>query len=143
MNSKPLTNVPSDINNPLLLTPNHFLLGRSSVNLPPGVFVGDKKNISKAWRTSQQIAAHFWNPFLQEYLPGQQIRSKWNKSSKNLKVDDLIWIIEDFTPRGFWPVARVTQVFPGDYGILQSVKPKTPNGERIRTVVKFGKLFPD
>ena len=80
MNSRPLTNVPSDINDPLPLTPNHFLLGRSSVNLPPGVFIGDEKNISKAWRTSQQIAAHFWNRFLREYLPCQQIRSKWNKS---------------------------------------------------------------
>ena len=112
INSRPLTNVPGDINDPLPLTPDHFLLGRSSVNLPPGVFVRDKKNISKAWRTSQQIAAHFWNRFLREYLPGQQIRSKWNECSKNLKVDDLVWILEDFTPRGLWPVARVTQVFP-------------------------------
>ena len=71
MNSRPLTNVPSDINDPLPLKPNHFLLGRSSVNLPSGVFIGDEENISKAWRTSsQQIAAHFWNQFLQEYLPG-------------------------------------------------------------------------
>ena len=61
MNSRPLTNVPSDINDPLPLTSNHFLLGRSSVNLPPGVFIGDEKNISKACRTTQQIAAHFWN----------------------------------------------------------------------------------
>ena len=112
MNSRPLTNVPRDINEPLPLTPNHFLLGRSSVNLPPAVFVGDEKIISKAWRTSQQIADLFWNRFLREYLPGQLIRSKWNKSSKNLKVDDFVWFLEDFTPRGFWHVARVTQVFP-------------------------------
>ena len=143
MNSRPLTNVPSDINDPLPLTQNHFLLGRSSVNLPPGVFIGDEKNISKAWRTSQQIAAHFWNRFLREFLPGQQIRSKWNKSSKNLKVDDLVWILEDFNPRGLWPVARVTQIFPGEDGIIRSVKLKTPSGERIRPVVKLSKLFPD
>ena len=60
MNSSPLANVPSHINDPLPLTSIHFLLGRSSVNLPPGVFIGDEKNISKAWRTSQQTAAHFW-----------------------------------------------------------------------------------
>ena len=45
MNSRPLTNVPSDITDPLPHTPNHFLLGRSSVNLPPGVFIGDEKGI--------------------------------------------------------------------------------------------------
>ena len=143
MNSRPLTNVPSDINEPLPLTPNHFLQGRSSLNLPPGVFVGDEKNISKAWRTSQEIAAHFWNWFPREILPGQQILSKWNKSSKNLKVDNLVWILEDFTPRGSWPVAQVTQVFPGDDGIVRSVKLKTPSCERSRPVVKLSKLSPD
>ena len=101
MNNRPLIIVPCDINDHLPLTPNYFLLGRSSVNLPPDVFIGDKKNISKAWRTSQQIAAPFWNQFLREYLPGQQIRPKWNKSSKNLKLDDLVWILEDFTPEAF------------------------------------------
>ena len=143
MNSRPLTNVPSDINDLLPLRPNHFLLGRSSVILPPGVFVGDEKNILKAGRTLQQIAAHFWNRFLREYLPRQQIRSKWNKSLKNLKVDDLAWILEDFIPQGLWHVARVTQIFPGDDGIVRSVKLKTPSGELIRPVVKLSKLFPD
>ena len=143
MNSRPLTNVQSDINDPLPLTPNHFLLGSSSVNLPPGVFVGDEKNISKARRTLQQIASHFCNRFLREYLPGEQIRSKWSKSSKNLKVDDLVWILEDFTSQGLWPVARVTQVIPGENGIVRSVKLKTPSGERIRRVVKLSKLFLD
>ena len=33
MNYRPLTNVPYDINDPLPLTPNHFLLGRSSISL--------------------------------------------------------------------------------------------------------------
>ena len=143
MNTRPLTNVPIDINDPLPLTPNHFLLGRSSVNLPPGVFIGDKRNISKACRTSQQIAADFWNRFMREYLLGQQIRSKWNKSSKNLKMDNLVRILEDFNPRGVWPVARVTQLFPGDDWIIRSVNLKTPTGERIRPVVNLSKLFPD
>ena len=75
MNSRPLTNVPYDINDPLPLTPNHFLLGRSTVNLSPCVFIG-KENLSKGWRSSQQSAAHFWNRFLRGYLITQQVRCK-------------------------------------------------------------------
>ena len=141
MNSRPLTNVPYDINDPLPLTPNHFLLGRSSVNLSPCVFIGKEKNLSKSWRSSQQNATHFWNRFLREYLPTQQVRCKWHKTSKNLQVDDLVWILEDFTPRGLWPLARVIQVFPGTDGIVRSVKLKTSFGERIRPVVKLSKVF--
>ena len=52
MNSRPLTNVPSDVIDHLPLTPNHFLLSRSSVNLPPGVFIGDEK------KTFQKLGVH-------------------------------------------------------------------------------------
>ena len=76
MNSRPLTYTLSDINDPLPLTPNHFLLGRPTVNFPPGVFSERKITISKSWRTSQHLAEHFWNRFLREYIPNQQKRSK-------------------------------------------------------------------
>ena len=141
MNSRPLTNVPNDINDPLPLTPNHFLLGCSSVNFSPYVFIGKKKNLSKSWRSAQQIATHFWNRFLRDFLPTQQVRCKWHKTSKNLQVDDLVWILEDFTPRGLWPLARVIQVFPGTDVIVRSAKMKTSFGERIRPVVKLSKIF--
>ena len=45
MNSRPLKKAPSDINDSLPLTSNHFLLGRSSVNLPSVVFIGDVREI--------------------------------------------------------------------------------------------------
>ena len=102
MNSRPLSNVPHDRNEPLPVTPNSFLLVRSSVNLFLCVLIC-KKNLSKSWR-SQQIATQFWNVFLREYLPTQQVRCKWHKTSKHLQVDDLVWILEDFTPleSGLW-----------------------------------------
>ena len=93
MNSRPLTYTSSDINDPLPLTPNHFLLGRPTVNFPPGVFSERKITISKSWRTSQHLAEHFWNRFLRQYIPNQQKRSKWTKGCPNFKVDDLVWVL--------------------------------------------------
>ena len=113
MNSRQLTKVSSYINDPLPLTPNHFLLCRPSINLPLGVFSQSKVAVTKSWKTSQILAQHFWNQFIREYLPNQQKRSKWHKVNQNLKVSDLVWILEDFTPRCLWPLVKVIEVYPG------------------------------
>ena len=89
MNSRPLTYTSSDINDPLPLTPNHFLLGRPTVNFPPGVFSERKITISKYWRTSQHLAEHFWNRFLREYIPNQRKRLKWTKEKEQFFHDNL------------------------------------------------------
>ena len=51
MNSRPLTNDPSETNDPLPLTPNHFLLGRASVKYPPGLFETQKVTVSRSWKS--------------------------------------------------------------------------------------------
>ena len=140
MNSRPLTNVSSDINDPLPLAPNHFLLGRPSISLPSGVFSQSKVAVTKSWKTSQILAQHFWNRFIREYLPNQQKRSKWHKVNQNLKVHDLVWILEDFTPRCLWPLAKVIEVYPGSDKVVRSVKIKTAYGEKIHTVLKLSKI---
>ena len=141
MNSRPLTNVPSEINDPLPLTPNHFLLGRAPLNYPPGLFESQKVTVSRSWKSAQELASHFWNRFLREYIPNQQTRSKWNKTSENLKVNDLVWLLEDFTPRGFWPLAKVIEICPGSDGVVRSVKLRTPHGEKVRPVIKLSKVL--
>ena len=141
MNSRPLTNVPSEINDPLPLTPNHFLLGRASVNYPPGLFETQKVTVSRSWKSAQELALHFWNRLLREYVPNQQTRSKWNKTSENLKVNDLVWLLEDFTPRGLWTLAKVIEIYPGSDGVVRSVKLNTPHGEKVRPVIKLSKVL--
>ena len=141
INSRPITNVPSETNDPLPLTPNQFLLGRPSVNYPPGLFETEKVAVFKSWKSAQELASHFWNRFLREYIPSQQTRSKWNKTSENLKVKDLVWLLEDFTPRGLWPLANFIEFYPGSNSVVRSVKLRTPHGEKVRPVIKLSKVL--
>ena len=141
MNSRPQTNVPSEINDPLPLIPYHSLLGRASVNYPPGLLETQKVSVSKSWKTAQELASHFWNRFLREYIPNQQTRSKWNKTSENLNVNDLVWLLEDFTPLGLWLLAKVIEIYPGLDGVVRSVKLRTPHGEKVRPVIKLSKVL--
>ena len=97
--------------------------------------------MSRSWKSAQELASHFWNIFLREYIPNQQTRSKWNKTSENLKVNDLVWLLEDFTPRGLWPLAKVIEIYPGSDGVVRSVKLRTPHGEKVRPVIKLSKIL--
>ena len=46
MNSRPLTEVSSDVDDLEALTPNHFIIGRGTLNLPPGVFVDRETEVT-------------------------------------------------------------------------------------------------
>ena len=60
INSRPLTEVSSDVDSMEAITPNHFLLGRPSLNLSPGVFVDKEISSRKRWRQSQVVTNHLW-----------------------------------------------------------------------------------
>jgi hypothetical protein len=89
------------------ITPNHFLLGRPSINLSPGVFVDKEISSRKRWRQAQVVTHHLWGRWLREYLPALALvqRAKWTQDVPNLKVGDLVqlwWIILLRAVRGHW-----------------------------------------
>lgn len=102
VNSHPLTEVSSDADNLEALTPNHFLIGRATPNLPPGTFTDKEISSQKRWRQAQVITTHIWKRWLLEYLPGLTARKKWFQAIPNLKVGDLMLIVHYGTPRGCW-----------------------------------------
>jgi len=128
LNSRPLTYVNSEANEPEAVTPNHFLIGRTSPNLPPGVFDDGDLNCRKRWRQAQLLTNHFWQRWSKEYVPLLNSRTKWNVPTRDLRVDDVVLLSEDNTPRGQWPLARITRVFPGADGTVRSVELKTRTG---------------
>jgi len=50
VNSRPLTEVSSDMNDLDALTPQHFIVGRRVPYLPPGIFAGKEISSQKRWR---------------------------------------------------------------------------------------------
>ena len=60
VNSRPLTEVSSDADDLEALAPNHFLIGRATPNLPPGIFADKEISSQKRWRQAQVITTHIW-----------------------------------------------------------------------------------
>ncbi|XP_057379661.1 uncharacterized protein LOC130701900 [Daphnia carinata] len=113
----PLTEYPSD---PECLTPNHLLLGRANPNVPPDVFSDQDLSSKKRWRISQAIEDQFWRRWMREIVPGLTERKKWYETQNNLEVGDIVIIIDAATPRGSWPLGRITEVFAGPDKVVRS-----------------------
>ena len=137
VNSRPITHVSDDIEDLEALTPNHFLLGRASANLSPAYSYDNDISHRKRWKRAQALTNHFWPRWLREYLPTVTTKSKWTEVSSNIKVGDLVLVLEKDTQRGKYPLARVTDVFPGDDGMVRVVNVKTKNGIFRRPITKL------
>lgn len=124
VNSRPLTT--EHLNDPTSLeplTPNHILMMKSNiVSPPPSQFVSQDLYLSKRWRQVQFLANEFWTRWKKEYLLNLQQRQIWQKDKRNTKVNDIVILHEDGSPRNLWRLARVTEVYPSADGRVRKVK---------------------
>ena len=130
VNSRPLTEVSSDVDDLDALTPNHFIIRRGSVNLPPGIFADKEISSLKHWRQAQVVTNHIWNRWLREYLLALIPRKKWYQCTSNLKTGNLVLVVDDAVPRGSWPLGRIVRV-------VRSAEVKTKFGVMKRPVTKL------
>ena len=55
----------------------------------------------------ESLSNIYWNQFIKEYVPSLNVRKKWNKVKRNVKVNDIVLLYDTNTPRSFWLLARV------------------------------------
>ena len=123
VNSRPLT--VENLSDPTseVLSPSHILTMKGKLLLPPpGVFQKDDQYLRKRWRFVQYLANQFWFKWRKEYLTLLQERQKCHKVRCNLKIGDIVLVRDDDIPRAQWPLARITQTFPSDDGLVRSVE---------------------
>ena len=111
VNSRPLTHVRINHEDDNPLTPNHFLLGRPFCNVPGAVSNETLTLKNSAWTQLKQRLQQIWKRLLTEYVPSLNKRQKWTSREAALEVDDVVWLLEEFTPRRIWPLGRVTWTF--------------------------------
>ncbi|XP_030597267.1 uncharacterized protein LOC115788399 isoform X1 [Archocentrus centrarchus] len=130
VNSRPLT--VDGINDPQMpepITPNHLIMMKSKVPLPPpGVFVKEDLYATKRWRRVQYLIEQFWSRWKREYLLNISTRQKWHIPQRNLKVNDIVIIKDDNLPRNQWQLGRVVEAAQGSDGLVRRVKVQV--GER-------------
>jgi hypothetical protein len=135
LNGRPLTKVSVDSSDFSPLTPNLLLLLRQGPDPPAGIFTESNK-YRRRWKYVQFLSDWFWKRWLAEYIPELQKRHKWVDKCRNLKVNDLVLLCDENTPRGLWPLGLVVDVMPGRDGLVRSVRLRTRSTTLVRPVSK-------
>ena len=137
LNSRPICPSSDDPNDLEPLTPNHLLLQRRNLFVPPGVFTKEDLYSRKQWRHAQFIADCFWSRWIREYVPTLQQRHKWLLNKRNLAVNDLVLVVDNTVPGSRWLLGCVTRVFPGEDLCVRTAEVKTKNSRLVRPVTKL------
>ena len=124
LNSRPLGLVSTDSNDLAPLTPTHFLVGRMDAPLPLEIVSSSPDtpvDPRKRWLYVQRLVVEVWRRWLLELVPLLNLLRKWQKSGRNVAVDDIVMSLTATTPRGTWPLGRIVQVYPGKDQLVRVV----------------------
>ncbi|XP_071052628.1 uncharacterized protein [Onthophagus taurus] len=138
LNSRPLTPISSDPNDLQPLTPGHFLCLEplnSLISEPDYTKV--PLNRLDRWKLLQRMLQDFWKRWTMEYLSTLQARSKWTSPTPIPTVGDLVIVKNEQLPPLKWEMGRITQLHPGDDGVIRVVTIRTKNGLFTRPTIKI------
>ena len=134
LNGRPLTRCSDQHEDLEPLMPNHLLLMKRKPNLPPCVFLETDNYCRRRWKQIQYLANLFRKRWTREYLPILQERQKWLDVKRNLKVGDVVLIVNSSASRNSWPMGIVQETIPDGEGLVRQVKVKTSTNTLIRPV---------
>ncbi|UYV64960.1 hypothetical protein LAZ67_3002566 [Cordylochernes scorpioides] len=142
LNQRPLTPLSEDPNDLEALTPAHFLSGPSTSNLPEtdNQQANLSINLSARWKHIQELKKLFILRWKKEYVINLQKRGKWKSAKPNVKIGDLVLIMEQSISSSSWILGRVSKTFPGPDMLVRTVELRTGKGLLRRPVNKVAVL---
>ena len=77
-----------------------------------------------------------------DYLASLRKFTKWHSPSRNAQVGDVVVLQEDGLIPSKWQLAKITQVYPGQDGIVRVMTVKTKTGTYKTPITKVAPLLP-
>ncbi|XP_026063123.1 uncharacterized protein LOC113046525 [Carassius auratus] len=145
LNSRPLTFVHNEADEPQPLTPAHFLVGERLTSLPPKPFPADhdhttvsKEEMTRRWGYKNRLMTNLWNRWRKDYL--LDLKSAHSCSTQKptvLKTGDIVLIGDANMPRQTWKLGKIEELFPGRDGKVRSCAVRTSTGTVLRRPVQL------
>ena len=143
LNNRPLLPLTShSIDGVTALTPGHFLLNKTPSIYPEDPNPLQRIDLKQKWDLCQAVTQQWWTRWHKEYLNSLQARTKWQTTSTNLRVGDIVAI----RPRGkfipsHWPIGRIVSTLPGKDGRVRVVNIKNKSGTLQRSVTQVALIY--
>ena len=141
VNQRPIGRPTNDPDDGTYLCPNDLLLGRASSHVPQGPFL-KTKNPRHRVEFLQQILDSFWKRWTRDVFPCLVSRKKWDVQRRDVKVNDIVMLVDSNAVRGNWTIGRIIEVHPGKDGKVRNVTVKTQNGNYRRPITKISVIQP-
>lgn len=137
MNSRPLSVLSDNPNDPLPLTPGHFLVGESLLNLNDIDYSDQNVTGLDRWKMIQEMVNVFWKRWYKEFLSNLNQRNKWYKKNSEIDIGDVVVIKDDNIPPAKWILGKVIERHTGPDNVTRVVTVKCKGGSLKRPVSKL------
>ncbi|XP_063617952.1 uncharacterized protein LOC134790896 [Cydia splendana] len=122
LNSRPMSRInSSNSNDPIPLTPGHFLVGEPLVLVPDSNYESTNVGSLRRWQLTQKMVQDFWRRWSREYLTQFYHRYKWAHQTPEPVVGSVVLVKEDNLPPARWLYGVVIDKHPGLDGITRVV----------------------
>ena len=141
LNSRPLSYSSGDPQDSPVLTPNHFIVGQAGGQLAPRVLESEAVNPRERWKYTQDLVTQVWKRWSKEFLTLQQSRGRWLNEKEDLKVGEVVLLVDPNNPKGKWPLGLVEEIRKSsDDGHVRSAVIRSGGKTLIRPISKLVKL---
>ena len=135
INRRPLTSVSSDARDPIPLSVDMvmnpaILYGSDPVVIPNNARTEADK-MKYRWKQAFDRLNLFTKRFVAEYIAVLANRAKWRKTTTDIKVNDLVIIVDESKKRKNWETGRVTAT-EGTGPHVRKIVIKRPGGQSIK-----------
>ncbi|GBP95660.1 hypothetical protein EVAR_67866_1 [Eumeta japonica] len=94
-------------------------LGRLLVALPEDTWDEASPHPRTRWQMLQKLNQCFWRTWQRDYLHTLQQKTKWLKPTPNIKLNDVVIIVEPNLPASQWILAIVEELHPGKDNVVR------------------------
>lgn len=128
LNSRPISFLSDNPDDPMPLTPGHFLIGEPLVTIPDIDYSESSLSGLQRWKLTQKMVNDFWRKWSNEYLVTLNNRYKWFTKRAEPDINDVVLVIDHNIPPAKWLLGRIIEKHPGKDNLTRVVTIKTKNG---------------